>query len=161
MNMDPSRFRGMSVQNVMVKDVLTVDASESVQTTWMKLVEREISSAPVVDGNGELAGIISVTDIHRAILSKLREMTPGQEGAAADALAEAMKTVTQMQVASILPEGQTVISIGPLDSLDRAIRIMGEKNVNLLPVLKEGAVAGVLSRQDVIWVLSGKPVRRT
>jgi len=48
-----------------------------------------------------------------------------------------------------------------LDSLERAIRIMGEKNVNLLPVLKDGRVAGVLSRQDVIWILSGKPIRRS
>ncbi|MCJ7607832.1 MAG: CBS domain-containing protein [Thermoplasmata archaeon] len=169
--MDTSRITGMSVQNVMVRDVVTIGAGETIQSAWIKMVERNISSAPVLDESGDLVGIVSVSDIHRSVLARFREIdrsrtasddvaegsdTSNQEGG----LAEAVGIITQMAVSSILPEGQTVISIGSLDSLERAIRIMGEKNVNLLPVLKDGRVAGVLSRQDVIWILSGKPIRR-
>jgi CBS domain-containing protein len=152
----------MSVQNVMVKDVVTVSAGETVHAAWMRLVERDISSAPVLDDDGKLVGIVSISDIHRTILSLFKNRVVGTTmDDPATGLATAMKDATLMRVSSVLPEGQTIISIGPLDSLDRAIRMMGEKNVNLLPVLKDGAIAGVLSRQDVIWILSGKPVRRT
>ena len=169
--MDTSRITGMSVQNVMVRDVVTIGAGETIQSAWIKMVERNISSAPVLDESGDLAGIVSVSDIHRSVLARFREIDRSRTGSGdiaegSDAsnqeggLAEAVSIITQMAVSSILPEGQTVISIGSLDSLERAIRIMGEKNVNLLPVLKDGRVAGVLSRQDVIWILSGKPIRR-
>jgi CBS domain-containing protein len=170
--MDTSRITGMSVQNVMVKDVVTIGAGETVQSAWIKMVEKKISSAPVLDESGDLAGIVSVSDIHRLVLERFREIDCDSTGSGdmaeesdasiqAGGLGAAVSSITQMPVSSILPEGQTVISIGSLDSLERAIRIMGEKNVNLLPVLKDGRVAGVLSRQDVIWILSGKPIHRS
>ncbi len=159
----------MSVQNVMVRDVFTVNAKETVHSAWMSLMERSISGAPVVDDEGSLVGIISVKDIYHSIMERfrkakaLRETMTAQPMEASDVekeeareLSIAMRAVMAANVSSLLPMNQTVMHLGPLDSLDRAIKLMAEHNINRLPILRDGKVVGIISRQDVIMVLSGR-----
>ena len=169
--MDPSRIRGMSVQNVMTKEVVTVRADERIRTAWMTLMEHNISGAPVVDGSGSIVGILSMTDIYRSILERsrkaraLREATAGtaneevEEKEGTRELTIAMRAVTESSVSGILPVGQTVHQLGPLDSLERAVKLLAEEGVNRLPVVKNGKVVGIISRQDVICILAGRSSR--
>jgi CBS domain-containing protein len=161
----------MSVQNVMVRDVVTVRADEPIRTAWMSLMEKGISGAPVLDGEGTIVGIISLTDIYRSILERvhkarvLREATTQnmdeetKRKEEARELSLAMRAVTDGMVSSLIPMNQKVHHLGPLDSLERAVKLMAEQNVNRLPIVKDGKVVGIISRQDVIWVLAGRSGR--
>jgi CBS domain-containing protein len=159
----------MSVQNVMVRDVITVNAKAKVRLAWMNMMEMNISGAPVVDDEGALIGIISMKDIYHSIIERfkkakaLRETVTTQpvddaeiEKEETRELTIAMRAVMESSVSSLLPMSQTVMHLGPLDSLDRAIKLMAEHNINRLPVVKDGRVVGIVSRQDVIMVLSGR-----
>ena len=42
-----------------------------------------------------------------------------------------------------------VITIGPEDTLPDAMRLMGENNIHMLPVVKDGNLIGILSDRDV------------
>ncbi len=159
----------MSVQNVMVREVITVNAKDKVKSAWMTLMEKKISGAPVVDDEGALVGIISMKDIYHSIVERfkkaraLRESMTAQPIGTEDIEKEeireltiAMRAVMDGSISSLLPMNQAVMHLGPLDSLDRAIKLMAEHNINRLPIVKEGRVVGIVSRQDVIMVLSGR-----
>ena len=168
---DISRIRGMSVQNVMVREVITVNAKDKVKSAWIKLMEKGISGAPVIDDEESLVGIVSTKDIYLSVLDRFRRAKTLRESRMEDASDEekdkeetreltiALRAVAESTVSSLLPMNQQVQHLGPLDSLERAIKLMAEKGYNRLPVLKDGKVAGIITRQDVIMVLSGRTRR--
>jgi CBS domain-containing protein len=159
----------MSVNNVMSKDVVSVRASSDVKDAWLILMEAGISGAPVVDDNGALVGVLSTTDIFNAIIDRvrkarsLREYTSQLTDAAAidkeevRELSLAIRAVAESNVLTILPKGQKVLGLSPEDSLERAIHMIAEHNVNRLPVLKGNQVVGIITRQDIIWAIAGRP----
>lgn len=54
-------------RDVMNPDVLTVADDMTTDDLARYLIEHEISGAPVVDGQGHLVGVVSMTDIGRAM----------------------------------------------------------------------------------------------
>ncbi|MGB2825791.1 MAG: CBS domain-containing protein [Thermoplasmata archaeon] len=169
--MDPSRIRGMSIQNVMVREIITVRSSETVRTAWMSLMEKGISGAPVIDEEGTLVGILSLTDVYRSVIERVYKARALREAIAQNtdeetrrkeeirAMSFSLRAVMDCPVSGLIPTDQKVFQLGPLDSLERAIRMMAENNVNRLPIVKEGKVVGIITRQDVIWVLAGRSGR--
>src|SRR4030066_2571217 len=161
--------RWMSVNNVMTKDVLCIPAEEDVKDAWMILMEADVSGAPVVDSTGALVGIMSTTDIFRAIMDRvrkartLRESTSQEEDpSAAEREAQrefslAVRAVTDSKVSMILPKDQKIVCLSSEDSLERALHLIAEHGVNRLPVLKGNHVVGIITRQDIIWQIEGRP----
>jgi len=169
MDTKPDQTRWMSVCNVMTKDVISVKVTVSVKDAWIVLMEAGISGAPVVDDSGVLVGVLSVTDIFRAVIDKvqkarsLREATSQSSDPAAvekeeiRELSLALRAVAEGSVANVLPKDQTPLTLSPGDSFDRAIHLMAEHHVNRLPVVKDDQVVGIVTRQDVIWQIAGRP----
>lgn len=161
--------RWMSVNNVMTRDVISVKSSSKVKDAWLILMEADITGAPLVDDSGNLVGILSTTDIFRAILERvtkarsLREATVSsgnQEESEKEELRElslAIRAVTDSPVLNIVPKEQKILSLSPGDSLDRAIHMIAEHDVNRLPVVHDGKVVGIITRQDIIWIIAGRP----
>jgi len=159
----------MSIKNAMTRDVVSVKATSKVKDAWLILMEAEISGAPLVSDSGELIGVLSVTDIYRAVLDRvqkartLREasvMNPDPAEVEKEELRElslAIRAVLDSQVTAIVPKEQRVLSLSPEDSLDRAIHMMAEHNVNRLPIVHDSQVVGIITRQDIIWVIAGRP----
>ena len=69
----------------------------------------------------------------------------------------AIRAVTESPVGSVIPKDQRILSLSPEDSLDRAIKMMAEHNVNRLPVVKGNQVVGIITRQDIIQIVAGRP----
>jgi len=159
-------IRWMSVENAMTKEVTCVKSSERVRDAWLILMEKDISGAPVLDESGALVGVLSVTDIYRAIVDRvlkakaLREATRKIEDPAEEDKEElremslAIRAVNELAVSALLPKEQKLFVLGPFDSVERAIRLMAEHNVNRLPVVKDGRVIGIITRQDIIRIVS-------
>ena len=159
----------MSVKNVMTRDVITVKASQKTRDAWLVMMESSISGTPVVDDNGQLVGILSSTDIFKAILNRVVKARSLREaiGQVSDSdtaekeeireLILAIRAVIDSPVSSVLPKEQKILSLSPEDSMDRAIKMLAEHNVNRLPVVKENRVVGIVTRQDVIWIVAGRP----
>lgn len=159
----------MSVNNVMTRDVISVKSSSKVKDAWLILMEADITGAPLVDDSGRLVGILSTTDIFRAILERvnkarsLREATStpvSPEESEKEELRElslAIRAVTDSPVQGIVPKDQKILSLSPGDSLDRAIHMIAEHDVNRLPVVHDGQVVGIITRQDIIWIIAGRP----
>ena len=159
----------MSVNNVMTKDVISLRASSKVMEAWLILMEAEISGAPILSDSGELVAVLSVTDIYRAITERLQKARALRQATSTESSPEetereelrelslTIRAVADSPVTSILPKDQKLLFLSPEDSLDRAIRMMAEHNVNRLPVVKGNQVVGIITRQDIIWIIAGRP----
>src|SRR5262249_2273417 len=57
--------RTQHLKDLMNPDIMTVGDEMTTDELARFLIEREISGAPVVDGQGQLVGVVSMTDIGR------------------------------------------------------------------------------------------------
>jgi len=112
------------------REIATADASISLRAAARMMSERNIGSLVLVDGDGELAGIISERDIVRA-------MADAGEAAAALPVSRFMTA----DVCTCSPETLT----GEL------MQLMTERRFRHLPVVDgEGRMIGIVSIGDVV-----------
>lgn len=159
----------MSVNTLMTKHVVSVKSTDRVNDAWVLLMETGITEAPVINDSGTLVGILTTKDISKSIIERyqkarsLHQLTEqGTDPIAAEKeeireLTLAVRGVVESLVSSLLPKDQKVLSVNAEDSIERAIHMMAENSVNMLPVTKDSQVVGVLSRQDIIWLIAGRP----
>jgi CBS domain-containing protein len=94
----------------------------------MRLLSEEYSSLPVVDDNGYVVGIISEFDILKAIRAgrKLEEVTAGD----------------------VMTRDPYCVDVGtPVEEL---IDVMTQKHLLRVPVIKDGRLAGTISRHNIL-----------
>ena len=77
MSTSQESVRGMTVSDVMQREVLAVDAGWSLEELADFLVDNSISGAPVVAEDNELVGVVSLTDIVRQ--NRLQEHGSGAQ----------------------------------------------------------------------------------
>ncbi len=159
----------MSVNTLMTKEVVFVKASDRVNDAWVLLMEKGITGAPVVNDAGGVVGVLSTRDIYRNIIERYtkarslrnlmgKEMVPAEEEKEEiRELSLAIRGVVESYVSSIMPKEEKALTISSEDSIERAIHMMAERSANMIPVVKEGRLVGVISRQDIIWLMAGRP----
>jgi len=59
----------IKVKNIMTKEVITVPPDFTVEETAQVLQKNRISGVPVVDGDGQIVGTITKTDLFRVLIS--------------------------------------------------------------------------------------------
>jgi CBS domain-containing protein len=138
----------MNVREVMTRDVVSVAPGTPLKEVAAILVERGVSGLPVCDPEGRVLGVVSEADI----LFKERGPTERRRGALAwladgeDAAALAKTTARTAGEAMTAP----AITIAPSRTVSGAARLMLEHGVNRLPVVKGGALAGIVTRADLV-----------
>lgn len=134
------------VQNVMERFPITVAQTDTIEVAVDTMVNHHISAVPVVDRDGKLHGILTITDVLRIIQSDERMLD-----------AEDFGDESELTVASILCElllsngvetamTAAVCTLQPEDSLEDAARLMLEHQVHHLPVVNQtGGLVGIVS----------------
>ena len=114
----------LRVCDIMTDRVVTVGQDEPVSTAARLLKRHNIGALPVCDKDGRLRGIVTDRDI------VLRCVAADSDPA-------------QVKVNEIMSRG--VITAGPFDPLDKAVRLMSEDQVRRLPVVDGGKCGHGLS----------------
>ena len=144
------RFLGdITAADIMSNPVLTVPADMSLRDAVEFLDEHNISGAPVVNREGAMAGILSETDIAR-IAGGTRRPSP-MHLLRAVMSREFNLGCLDVPVSHVMTK--EVISATPATSLSIMIDTMGKRNINRLPVLESGSLAGIVSRTDLLNTL--------
>jgi CBS domain-containing protein len=159
------------VQQVMVRRVYTVSPSATLLKATEILRRYHISGLPVVDEDRKVIGVISEKDVARA-LSEAGDLTlsPSNlldvivhtvsgrkaKGRLDDNMDDPLRAFEEcfnnVRVRDVMSQDPIVVSEGT--SVDDAARIMMERNINRLPVVKGDRLVGILTRHDVLaaWV---------
>ena len=125
----------MSAPSLVVKDYMRevlvtfrpdTDALRAVHL----LLEKGVSGAPVTDRLGNIVGLLSEKDLLGIALEA------GYHGDAAGTIEALMS--------------KKVVTIDAEDSIVSAARILRDASTETLPVMLEGRLAGMITRQDVL-----------
>lgn len=121
-----------TVGDIMTPHPVSISERASLAEAATILDTRKISGLPVVDGEGEVVGVLSQTDLVRARAnSHLVSTWPG------------------LPVGQIMTKPALTISSGA--SLEEAARVMDERNVHRLVVCDEAATPiGIISTSDLV-----------
>lgn len=133
----------MLVREVMTAPAVTVHASASVKEAMMLLEKHHITSMPVLDYTGRLAGVVSEADI-------LRDMVRPDDRAHVRQVERPYEDPRQVgEVMSTL-----AMTVHADTDLSEAVELMMDSAVKSLPVVEDDQVIGVVSRSDVVHALA-------
>jgi len=134
----------MKVKEIMVKDVITVNSTDTFYDVIEAFSQKHISGAPVVDGS-KVIGIVSESDLMKFVSTRgLIDLIDGENIDIKDKAS--MKAIDFMT--------KSVITVKPDDDLKDVIKLMDEKGVNRMPVVEKGSLRGIITRADVVSVIS-------
>jgi CBS domain-containing protein len=136
------------VDDVMTREVVSVEESESYRAVVDLLIANRVSAVPVVDDHRRVTGVVSEADLLRKI-EYAGEAEPRLfEGRRRRG--ERRKAVART-VADLMSAPPVVVPTGT--SIAAAARLMDQESVKRLPVVDDqGRLAGIVSRGDLLKI---------
>ncbi len=138
------------VHALMQRHVACVSIDVSLDSLAWWLLQRRLTSAPVVDEQGQLAGFVSMSDLVRALVADdVEPLPPGVQPRLREAAGGFHDvTLARSTVREIMTP--VPISVAETDTLAEAARRMTEHHVHQLPVVNaDRRVVGLLSSLDL------------
>jgi len=116
------------VKDVMISDVVTADAGVNIRQAVDRMNNHEIGCLVVLE-KGHFAGILTERDVLRRVVAKARNPE---------------KTL----VGDVM--SKPLIVVGPDASLEEAVKLMFEKRVKKLTVVKDKKLVGLVTMTDIV-----------
>jgi CBS domain-containing protein len=144
--------------DLMTRDVAVVHPETSLLEAVKLMAQRRISGVPVVDSDGKVVGMLSEGDLVR-----WHEGYSERQARWLDMLAEGVQLAPaflegirdqQRKVKSVMSPGALTVTE---DALARDVaHLMYTKNIKRVPVLRDGALVGIVARSDLVRALAIK-----
>ena len=127
----------MTVKEVMVKEIATLDVNDELSLANDIMRLGRIRHLPVVDGN-RLVGLVSERDLFRSSLAQVL----GYGGSESRNLMKALR-IKDLMV-------KEVTTISPEAKLFDAVKLMIEKKIGCLPVVEDDRLVGLITETDIL-----------
>ncbi len=126
------------VEDFMQTDLFTVYEDDIIQLVAEIMDWERLKYVPVENKDGKLIGLMTARNLMRYLLKSYGgEKLPLEE--------QEMVTVKDLMI-------KEPITIGPGDSLSKAIEVMQSNDIGCLPVIKQGELLGIMTEQDYLNV---------
>ena len=132
-------FLDYRVCDAMTGDPVTVAAGTSLAEAEALLEKHDFNALPVVGPARELVGVVTKLDLLRAFRFTDQHMFPPYEEIMARPVREVMVT--------------DVTTVTPRMPLTRVLETLVRLRTKSLPVVEDGAVVGMIAREDVLQAL--------
>lgn len=148
----------LKAKDIMTRNVITASPDTTVEELGRLFLEKDVSGVPVVDENGNLAGIVTENDlittnrrVHIPTILRLFDafIPLGTSRLEAEIKRMAATTVGDIYTRNVLTADEDM-------SIEDIATIMTEEKIHLLPVLKEGKLVGIIGKRDVIKGIAGE-----
>jgi len=127
----------MLVRERMTHNPITVTPDVSVTHASRLMRERKVHHLPVLDGNGQLVGIVSDKDLLHASPSPVTSLS----------VWEITEALYMLKVEKVLTS--KVITVSEDMPLEEAARLMADKGIGGLPVMRGNALVGIITKADL------------
>jgi CBS domain-containing protein len=133
----------MLVRDIMTNTVISISPDHSVRHAAGIMLDRHVSGLPVIDDEGRLAGMLTEGDLLRR----------AELGAAAGWVAEGQSAQDfirrhSWRVGDIMT--QDVVTVAETTPIDKVAALMSTHAIRRLPVVRDTAVVGIISRADLL-----------
>jgi len=143
----------MKARDVMTRDVVSVAPNETILGAGELMLRHHVSGLPVIDENERLIGIVTERDFLRPIGSRPGDRRPRwfEVIAARPVISEPAEQRCRRKVAEVMtPDPVTVGEDTPVGDV---VRMMETHRVKRLPVVREGRMVGIISRENLMHAL--------
>jgi CBS domain-containing protein len=149
----------MRARDLMTTTVLTVSPETPIADVAALLASRGISAVPVLDAEGKMVGIVTEADLVRRVAGEAARRKVGWFGAlfAAGARDDAASYARQHGDRAADVMSADVVTVDEDTPAAEIARIMEQRGVKRLPVLRRGRLAGVVSRADLLGLALATP----
>lgn len=152
----------MRAMDIMTTPVITVDPDTSVQDLAMLLSQHGISGVPVVDVENRLVGMVTEGDLlHRAETgtehrTERRHYRWFDTVASDQELARDYVKSHGRKVADLMTPD--VVTVGETTELADIADLLETKHIKRVPVVRDGALVGIVSRANLVRALAATPM---
>lgn len=154
-------MRKITAHDLMNPDVLTVRDSMSVRELARFLLDKQISGAPVVDDKGNLAGVVSLTDI---VAVASNDVDVANDRRNPDVyLRDLEETYSEEEVQNFRIEEEdlpvreimtpTVYSVDEEATVSEIASMMLDGHLHRILVTRNGTAVGIISTSDLLGLL--------
>ena len=146
----------LKAKDIMTRDVITVKKTTTLEELAAILMQNQISGTLVVDDKGTLQGIVTENDLisqnRRLHIPTILRLFDAFIPLGTSKLENEIKRISASTVEDIYTKD--VVTVDEDMSLENIATIMSEKNIHLLPVVKGGALVGIIGKRDIIKGIS-------
>jgi CBS domain-containing protein len=138
----------MFIKEIMTKDVITVSPDASLKEVGSIFKEKRISGAPVVNRDGYIVGIVTLTDLLKILgqIYRCKEVEERFTGLKLSKMHEEEKTKTKVR--DIMTKD--IVTISEDRTIDDVMKLMFDKGIHTFPVIKEDKLIGIVGKRDLI-----------
>jgi len=146
-------------RDLMTTNVVTVPPGMPVTVLARLIADRSISSAPVTDADGRLLGIVTEADLLRHLASAEDAPVGWLRGLFRnmDTPAEHYARTHGKTAGDVMTTG--VVTVEGDATAEHCAHLMEERRIKRLPVTRDGRLAGIISRADLLRAVLEPPAR--
>jgi CBS domain-containing protein len=150
----------MKIADVMTRGVVSVAPDKSMREAALLMLQYDVSGFPVVD-HGKLVGMVTEGDF----LSRVETGTESGETRRTEPITDPGLLAARYahshgrKVGDVM--SKNVVTVAEDASLEDAVRLMERHRIKRLPVVRGGAMVGIITRADILHAFivgSPKPV---
>lgn len=141
---------GVTCEDVMSRDVLSVETGTSLKAVWRIFMTRHIKALPVTDETGHLVGIVSLDDfLENSVLSGEGTLRLGfghtiMASLRREALPKRVEEIMRRKVQSAMPQTTITALVSP----------MVDQGIDQMPVVDgDNRLIGIISQSDLLGAL--------
>jgi acetoin utilization protein AcuB len=127
----------MIVSNIMTKNPIFIHPGLSLTDTRSLMDREKVGHLPVLNKNNELVGLITRVDLHKA----------GPSSATSLDMYEISYLLAKLTVEKVMIKN--VITVQENEVVEDAARIMADKGIGCLPVMKGALMTGIVTDSDI------------
>jgi len=131
----------MLVRDKMSRFPITTQPDASVPDALKIMQGSKVRQLPVLDDKGELAGIVSLTDLFRALPSPASSLSQWE----VDYLLDKIKVETVMT--------REVVTVAEDTAVEEAGRLLVDRKISGLPVMRDSELVGMITESDLFSIL--------
>jgi CBS domain-containing protein len=145
----------MKVRDVMIAPVVTASPETTYEAVAALLREHHVSGVPIVDQSGALVGVVSEKDLFRALFPLYEEFLMNPE-----IYADQEEQENEVEAIRARPikdyMTRNVITIDADARVLHAGGLMLAHNIHRLPVMDNGKLVGIITREDIYGTILKK-----
>ncbi|MCF2649258.1 MULTISPECIES: CBS domain-containing protein [Bacillaceae] len=143
----------MLARDIMVNQVYKVKESDTVRSVIEKFIDYKISGLPIVNDRNEIVGFISDGDVLRYIGKHDDHIIDSIYYAVVikgddEDFDQRLQSLLHLNVMKIAKK--KVVKVAWDEKIEVIAALLGKKQIKKVPVEKNGILAGIISRGDVI-----------
>jgi CBS domain-containing protein len=143
----------MKAKEIMSANVITIGRETTIEEIAHILTEKNISGVPVVDKENKVIGMVTQKDLlYKDVEPHFPPVVEILGGLiflkGVKHYNEELKKLVATKAEDIMTV--KVVSVDENAEVERVAELMVEKDVNRIPVLKDGKLVGIIGRSDIV-----------